>query len=111
MKRKTIFPLIEETIEKESTIHTDELPVYDTLSDKGYDHKRVNHGQEVYVIGDAHTNTIEGFWAQIKNAIRGVHHGVAPHYLQWYVNEYIFRYNHRNDVQPMFSIMHNQITA
>ena len=48
------------------------------------------------------TNTIEGFWAQIKNSVRGVHHGVAPYYLQQYVNEYVFRYNHRKDVTPLF---------
>ena len=31
---------------------------------------------------NVHTATIEGFWAQVKNAVNGVHHGVAPEYLQ-----------------------------
>jgi transposase len=82
--------------------------VYDILADKGYSHVRVNHGDDVFVIGNVHTNTIEGFWAQIKNSIRGVHHGVSPLYLQQYVNEYVFRYNHRKDVTPMFLTLLNR---
>ena len=52
--------------------------------------------------GDAHTNTIEGFWSLTKNGIRGVYHSVSSKYLQHYLDEYAFRYNHRNDVTPMF---------
>lgn len=43
-----------------------------------------------------------GFWSLVKNGIRGVYHSVSPKYLQQYLNEYSFRYNHRNDVTPMF---------
>ncbi len=64
---------------------------------------RVSPSSNVFVVGNSHTNTIEGFWSQVKQAVRGVHHGVAPRYLQNYVNEYTFRYNHRKDVTPMFS--------
>jgi len=27
------------------------------------EHKRINHSSKVYVMGDVHTNTIEGFWS------------------------------------------------
>ena len=46
--------------------------------------------------------TIEGFWSTCKNGIVGVYHSVSSKYLQEYLNEYAFRYNHRNDVLPMF---------
>lgn len=41
-----------------------------------------------------HTQSVEGFFALLKNAIRGVHHGVSREWLQGYVNEYAFRWNH-----------------
>lgn len=99
---KTIMPFVEDTVDKTATVHSDEYNVYDKLSEKGYDHQRITHSEGIFVIGNVHVNTIEGFWAQIKNSIRGVHHGVSPLYLQQYVNEYVFRYNHRNDTTPMF---------
>lgn len=99
---QTVLPFVETHVEKGSTVHTDEFNVYDKLGQKGYTHERVQHSQKVYVVGNSHTNTIEGFWAQVKNAVNGVHHGVGVEYLQDYVNEYAFRYSHRNDVQPMF---------
>ncbi len=53
-------------------------------------------------LGDAHTNTIKGFWALSKNGIRGVYHSVSAKYLQHYLDKYSFRYNHRDDVRAMF---------
>ncbi|MBZ5547635.1 MAG: transposase, partial [Acidobacteriia bacterium] len=67
-----------------------------------YVHRRINHSEKIYVMGDVHTNTIDGFWALVKTGIRGVYHSVGRHYLQTYLNEYSFRYNRRFDVQPMF---------
>ncbi len=48
--------------------------------------------------GDAHTNTIEGFWGLAKNGIRGVYHNVSQKYLQMYLNEYAFRFNRRKSL-------------
>lgn len=61
----------------------------------GYGHHSVNHSQKVYVDGDVHTNTIEGFFALVKSGIRGAYHAVSPKYLQSYLDEYVFRYNNR----------------
>ena len=71
---------------------------------KGYKHERVPHAEKVYVIGNVHTNTIEGFWSLLKRGISGVYHSVSQKHLQEdYVNEYAFRYNHRDDPGAMFS--------
>jgi transposase-like protein len=102
VKAETLIPLIEDTIEPLSRVHTDEFNVYDTLEASGYQHEQISHSAKVYVIGDVHTQTIDGFWSLIKRGIGGVYHQVSPNYLQHYVNEYAFRYNHRNDVTPMF---------
>ena len=63
-------------------IFSDEAPYYDPLTYMGYGHRRVNHTARVYVSGDAHTNTIEGFWSLKKNGIRGIYHNVSAKYLQ-----------------------------
>lgn len=109
VKAKTIVPLIEKNVPKGAVVHTDEFMVYDTLHAKGYDHKRVMHGQKVYVTGDVHTNTIEGFWALVKTGIIGVYHGVSAKYLQNYLDEYAFRYNHRKEETPMFKTFLSQV--
>lgn len=53
-------------------------------------------------MGQVHTNTIEGFWSLLKRGIAGVYHSVSAKHLQTYVNEYSFRYNHRDDERPMY---------
>ena len=95
-------PIIEENVEKGATVYTDELRSYNGLAEAGYNHAKVLHSHDIYVIGDVHTNTIEGFWGNVKPGITGVYRHVSPKYLQSYLNEYAFRYNHRNDVTPMF---------
>lgn len=101
-KKATLTPLIEQTVQLGSTIHTDEYASYNDLVKKGFTHHRIMHSADVYVMGNVHTQTIEGFWSLVKNGIKGVYHQCSPKYLQHYVNEYAFRYNHRNDETPMF---------
>jgi len=43
-----------------------------------------------------------GFWGLLKHGISGVYHAVSAKYLQNYINEYAFRYNHRKDEKSMF---------
>lgn len=85
--------------------------MYDSLSREGYRHDKVHHAQEIYVSGDVHTNTIEGFWSLVKRGIAGVYHSVSSRHLQGYLNEYAFRYNHRKDEQPMFLTMLSQTSV
>ncbi len=102
VQARTILPIVDANVEKGAQIYTDEFNVYDALPAMGYKHGIVPHAEKIYVWGNAHTNTLEGFWSQSKNGIRGVYHAVSADYLQHYLDEYAFRYNHRNDVTPMF---------
>ena len=102
VKKATLMPHIQERVLPASIIYTDELRSYNPLSKAGYHHDRVKHSEHVYVSGDVHTNTIEGFWSLVKNGIRGVNHSVGANHLQTYLNAYTFRYNHRDDSAPMF---------
>ncbi len=109
VKRATVMPIIEEKVMPKSMIYTDEYRTYNVLSAKGYKHRRIAHAEKVYVLGNIHTNTIEGFWSILKRGIAGVYHSVSAKHLQKYVNEYAFRYNHRDDTQPMFHAVSERV--
>ena len=98
----TLLGHIEKRVLPATMVYTDEYPSYGRLSDRGFRHERIRHKEGVYVNGDVHTNTIEGFWSLFKNGIRGVYHSVSAKHLQGYLNEYVWRYNHRDDDAAMF---------
>jgi hypothetical protein len=89
-------------VNPESIIFTDDWPAYKPISRKFLAHKVINHSAGVYVRGDVHTNTIEGFFGNLKTGMRGAYKKVSPRYLQSYVNEYTWRYNVRQEGLPMF---------
>ena len=74
-------------------IFTDEARVYRNLPKMGYEHERVYHSANIYVEGEAHTNSVESFWSIAKNGIRGSNRHVGSRYLQGYLNAYAFRWN------------------
>ena len=88
-----------------ATVYTDELRSYNGLENAGYRHETVNHSEEVWVSGDVHVNTIEGFWSLTKRGIGGVYHSVSAKHLQGYLNEYAWRYNHRDDGKAQFETL------
>jgi len=102
VQANTLLPIIEERVLQKSIVYTDELHSYDKLPVLGYQHKRIHHASKVYVMGDIHTNTIDGFWSLIKRGISGVNHAVSAKYLPNYLNEYAFRYNRRQQEESMF---------
>lgn len=103
-KADTLFPIIAERVLPESTVYTDDYCTYDRLDlhANRYEHKRIQHKQKIYVMGDVHTQTIEGFWSLVKNGLRGVYHSVSRKYLQTYLDEYSFRYNRRKQGNLIF---------
>jgi transposase-like protein len=99
---RTLVGHIRQNVEKGTTISTDEWGAYVGLGKAGYDHSAVNHGREEWVVGKHHTNSIEGFWSQLKRSIRGTHVHVSGKYLPRYLGEFEFRYNLRHSPQLMF---------
>jgi transposase-like protein len=97
-----ILGIVHEHILPKSTVFTDEYVIYDRLGARVKEHKRINHSSKVYVMGDVHTNTIEGFWSLVKRGIGGVYHSVSQKYLQSYLDEYSFRYNRRDQGNLIF---------
>jgi transposase len=79
----------------EARIITDDWHGYHKVGRDFRQHDRIDHSAGIYVSGDVHTNTIDGFWATVKNGIRGNYHSVSPKWLQGYLNEFVWRYNRR----------------
>lgn len=94
----TILSLMREFISIDARVHTDEFRSYYRLKALGYDHRTVKHQLKQWTNGDVHTNSIEGFWGQLKLGLNGTFHGVSPKYLQHYVNQFAYMYNHRDEV-------------
>lgn len=107
---QTLVTEIHEKVLPMSTVYTDEYASYNTVPGaRQYRHRRIYHSAKVYVRGDIHTNTIEGFWSLIKRGIGGVYHSVSHKHLQMYLDEYSFRYSHRLDTEPMFLTFLRQV--
>src|SRR6266568_5975226 len=105
---KTLHGFVKECVLPKSTVFTDEFASYnglDRIEGQEYQHRRINHEAKVYVMGDIHTNTIEGFWSLVKRGIGGVYHAVSQKYLQTYLDEYSFRYNRRASGNLIFPAM------
>ena len=111
VKIATVYPIIHEYVMPSSIVYTDEYSIYDRLAtpENGYIHHRIKHQDKIYVMGDVHTQTIEGFWSLVKRGIGGVYHSVGRKYLQSYLDEYSFRYNRRDANQPMFVSLLEQV--
>jgi transposase-like protein len=85
-----------------STVFSDEWPSYNGLEGRYRAHYRIRHSENVYVSGNVHTQTIEGFFSNLKRGVAGAYHSVSRDWLQSYLNEYAWRYNHRDDDRAMF---------
>lgn len=94
--------LVREHVLPSAMLFTDEWGGYTRVGKEYKAHNRINHLAKVYVDGDTHTNTVEGFFGLFKNGVRGVYHAISTAYLQNYLDEYTFRYNRRHSRQPMF---------
>lgn len=106
-RAETLTPIIYSKINRTSTIMTDEYKAYSQIK-KYYKHEIVSHGKGQYVKGDCWTNGLENFWSIVKRTINGSYVHVSRKYMQLYINECVFRYNHRNNkdiLNIMFSLL------
>ena len=92
---KTLKPILVEAIAKDSHFRTDQAPVYTEIGTAFASHATVNHSIKEYVRGDAHTNTVEGYFSIFKRGVYGVYHHVSEQHLKRYLCEFDFRYNER----------------
>lgn len=110
VKSATLHPIIEQNVDKSAIISTDEFPVYTGIHKMGFEsHGVIKHMLKKYVDGEVSTNTIEGFFGQLKRMIHGTHIHVSDKHLQKYIDEACFRYNHRHKEIDMFGTLLSNI--
>jgi transposase-like protein len=91
----TLKPIIVDVIATDSHFRTDESSIYWKIGEEFASHRTVIHSINEYVRGDAHTNTVEGYFSIFKRGIYGTYHHVSQTHLKRYLCEFDFRYNER----------------
>ena len=94
-KQRTLETLVRENIDTKNTVlMTDQWSGYLHMS-RMVDHRVVNHN-DWYVTPDGiSTNSVETFWSLLKRGIVGQYHKVSIRYLPAYLDEFTYRFNHR----------------
>ena len=78
-------------------IYTDEFKSYLGIADDDTRHETVNHSAEQWVVGDVHTNSIEGVWSLFKRSIVGTFHKISAKHMDLYLEELEWRFNNRDN--------------
>lgn len=95
---KTVIPFLLKNVPIGSLIHTDESKIYHHMQVKRYySHKSIRHIAKEFVKDGVTTNHVEGFFGQLRRSLDGTYHAVSPRYLDSYVVEFAYRYNHRRE--------------
>lgn len=93
---KTLRPILLGNVDRKSALMTDTAGGYMQIGKQFARHEMVDHGRDEYVRGDAHSNTVEGYFATLKRGITGVYHHVSEAHLSRYLAEFDFRHSHRS---------------
>lgn len=89
---------------KDTRLMTDKALQLDNVA-KPYDRHSVHHKKKEFVRGDAHTQTVDWFWSNVKGSIRGTHKSVSPKYLQSYLDGFVFHYNNAHSDRRRFEVL------
>ena len=93
-------------------LFTDDWRSYRPLQREFADHKVINHSAGLYVEGDVYTNTIEGFFGNLKTGMRDTYKQVSRKWLQSYLDEYAWRYSQRfRGQRSMFHLLLDRAAA
>lgn len=91
----TLRPILAAQLDGATSLMTDDAGENRHLHRDFPKHQKVNHSIGEYVRGDAHTNTIEGYFSILKRGIVGTYHHVSQQHLKRYLAEFDYRYNER----------------
>jgi transposase-like protein len=92
---KTLRTALQEEVDRSARLMTDGHPGYIAPGRQYAGHESVNHQEREYVRGNAHTNTVEGYFSILKRGIVGTYHHVSKQHLSRYLAEFDMRYNTR----------------
>ena len=98
IRKGTLHDFIRRAVKDEAeAIYTDELKSYMGIGDHDTIHKTVSHSSEQWVVGEVHTNGIEGVWSLFKRSIVGTFHHMSVKHLDRYLEELEWRFNNRDN--------------
>ena len=98
IRRRTLQDFIQRNVKDEAeAIYTDELKSYIGVEDHDTRYETVNHSAEQWVIGDVHTNSIEGVWSLFKRSLMGAFHKMSVKHMDRYLEELEWRFNNRDN--------------
>ena len=98
IRKHTLHSFIQRHVKDETeAIYTDELKSYIGIADDDTRHETVRHAEDEWVVGDVHTNSIEGVWSLFKRSIVGAFHKVSAKHLDRYLEELEWRFNNRDN--------------
>jgi transposase-like protein len=95
VRGETLAPILFGEIDPKSALMTDTAGGYMHAGKRFARHEMVDHGRDEYVRGDAHSNTVEGYFSILKRGIIGTYHHVSEAHLQRYLHEFDFRHSNR----------------
>ena len=95
-RRSALQAEVRKHVEAGAALYTDALLSYEGLA-TDYAHKVVNHAAQ-YVDGRVHTNSLDNFWSLLKRGVSGTYVSVEPFHLFRYLDEQMFRFNNRKDL-------------
>lgn len=94
-KGATMLPIVKAKVARGTLVYTDRAAAHNALPGYGFPHSSVDHSKKEFVRGDAHTNSIEGFFGVMKRGINGTYQHISAQHTPAYVAEYEFRHNTR----------------
>ncbi|MDE2134131.1 MAG: IS1595 family transposase [Alphaproteobacteria bacterium] len=95
VRASTLRAAVAENASRASRFMTDERRAYTFIGWNFASHDAVNHKRSEYVRGDAHTNSVEGFFSILKRGLYGTYQHVSDTHLSRYLSEFDFRYSNR----------------
>jgi transposase-like protein len=92
---QTLKRVLDEHLDPSAHLMTDDLAAYRKAGKRFASHRSVNHSAGEYARGDAHTNTVEGYFSLLKRGVVGTFHHISRQHMDQYLAEFDFRYSHR----------------
>ncbi|MYE46066.1 MAG: IS1595 family transposase [Chloroflexi bacterium] len=112
VRRTTLHGFIRRTVRDEAeAIYTDELKSYLGIEDDDTRHVTVIHGAEQWVVGDVHTDSIEGVWSLFKRSIAGSFHKISVKHMDRYLSELEWRFNNRGNDRIFIDTLRRIVTT
>lgn len=93
---QTLSKVLKKHVAKTAEIFTDGAKFYPQATKGLAGHESVNHEAGEYVRGHVSTQSVESFNAILKRGINGIYHHVSKEHLDRYLDEFTFRWDHRN---------------